>query len=58
MAVSTQVTGEVARPGDSGYEAARIGFSRLFDRKVLDIEPGEVAAVEVAAVELDRHVTD
>ena len=27
---TTQLTGEVVRPGDSGYEAARIGYNRLY----------------------------
>ena len=29
---TAKLTGEVVRPGDSGYEAARIGFNRLYSR--------------------------
>ena len=30
--MSTKLTGEVVRPGDSGYEAGRIGWNRLYSR--------------------------
>jgi FAD/FMN-containing dehydrogenase len=29
---TTKLTGEVVRPGDAGYEAARIGWNRLYSR--------------------------
>ncbi|MGB8505233.1 FAD-binding oxidoreductase [Mycobacterium sp.] len=32
MAATTKLTGEVVRPGDSGYEAARVGWNRLYSR--------------------------
>ena len=28
--MTTELTGQVVRPGDSGYEAARLGFNRLY----------------------------
>ena len=28
--MTIELTGEVVRPGDSGYEAARIGWNRLY----------------------------
>jgi FAD/FMN-containing dehydrogenase len=31
-ATTAKLTGEVVRPGDSGYEAARIGWNRLYPR--------------------------
>jgi hypothetical protein len=31
-ATTTKLTGEVVRPGDPGYEAARIGWNRLYSR--------------------------
>ena len=31
-AMTSKLTGEVVRAGDSGYEAARIGFNRLYSR--------------------------
>src|ERR1700756_5625319 len=31
-ASAAKLTGEVVRPGDSGYEAARIGWNRLYSR--------------------------
>ena len=30
--MSIELTGEVVRPGDPGYEAARIGWNRLYPR--------------------------
>jgi hypothetical protein len=31
-AIAAELTGEVVRAGDSGYEAARIGWNRLYSR--------------------------
>src|SRR5215831_18637850 len=30
--MTTKLTGEVVRPGDSGYETARLGWNRLYSR--------------------------
>ncbi len=30
--MTIELTGEVVRPGDCGYEAARIGWNRLYSR--------------------------
>ena len=32
MTAAASLTGEVVRPGDPGYEAARIGWARLYPR--------------------------
>ena len=49
------LTGEVVRPGDSGYEAARIGWNRLYSRYPEAIVFCNVAQDVINAVEWARQ---
>jgi hypothetical protein len=53
--MTIKLTGEVVRPGDSGYEAARIGWNRLYSRYPEAIVFCNVAQDVVNAVEWARH---
>src|SRR5271156_3684216 len=53
--MTIKLTGEVVRPGDSGYEAARIGWNRLYSRYPEAIVFCNVAQDVVNAVEWARQ---
>src|ERR1700722_10568532 len=53
--MTIKLTGEVARPGDSGYEAARIGWNRLYSRYPEAIVFCNVAQDVINAVEWARQ---
>jgi FAD/FMN-containing dehydrogenase len=53
--MTIKLTGEVVRPGDSGYEAARIGWNRLYSRFPQAIVFCSVAQDVVHAVEWARE---
>src|SRR3984885_11720012 len=53
--MTIKLTGEVVRPGDSGYEAARIGWNRLYSRYPEAIVFCNVAEDVVNAVEWARQ---
>ena len=53
--MTIELTGEVVRPGDSGYEAARIGWNRLYSRYPEAIVFCNVAQDVINAVEWARQ---
>ena len=53
--MTIKLTGEVVRSGDPGYEAARIGWNRLYSRYPQAIVFCNVAQDVVNAVEWARH---
>ena len=53
--MAIKLTGEVVRPGDSGYEAARIGWNRLYSRYPAAIVFCSSTPDVVNAVEWARH---
>src|SRR5215510_2401371 len=53
--MTIELTGEVVRPGDTGHEAARIGWNRLYSHYPKAIVFCNVAQDVVNAVEWARH---
>ena len=53
--MTIKLTGEVVRPGDAGYEAARVGWNRLYSRYPAAIVFCNVTQDVVNAVEWARH---